>query len=227
MGSPLVSPVISPADRSFPRKLSMSLQQRSLDPMRRQPSLDFSSVNTSSAPRAINNRNRSRSLRQPSMESLRSSTPPPPVPPLPRNRMRSASLRQPQPPLSTQQPSPPLQQTSMTFRRPSASFRQLSAPLQQTSTSLRRPSAESLDLSDSSNSEEDDEVELVHTYLPSKTGEEDRGEVTDLVFMVHGIGQAVRTCPCPIEPARCSCAVRLSRNSKASTGSILQTSSVR
>lgn len=38
----------------------------------------------------------------------------------------------------------------------------------------------------------DDEVELVHTDLPSKTGEEDDGEVTDLVFMVHGIGQQAR-----------------------------------
>ncbi|KZW00438.1 hypothetical protein EXIGLDRAFT_667492 [Exidia glandulosa HHB12029] len=39
----------------------------------------------------------------------------------------------------------------------------------------------------------DDEVELVHTDLPSKTGEEDDGEVTDLVFMIHGIGQQAAT----------------------------------
>lgn len=38
-----------------------------------------------------------------------------------------------------------------------------------------------------------EEQELVQTDVPTKTGDDgDGGEVTDLVFIVHGIGQSVR-----------------------------------
>ncbi|EJD52265.1 hypothetical protein AURDEDRAFT_181761 [Auricularia subglabra TFB-10046 SS5] len=55
--------------------------------------------------------------------------------------------------------------------------------------STPREFAKPIDEHGKASSTSSDEVELVHTDLPSKTGEEDDGEITDLVFMIHGIGQ--------------------------------------